>query len=82
MARELFTLNAKLDRQALAAAFARDRRVQVRDLLSEAAAREVHQVLSTHTRWGLAWQAGDDGPHALESGELRTTPAERQRAIV
>jgi Rps23 Pro-64 3,4-dihydroxylase Tpa1-like proline 4-hydroxylase len=81
MARELFTLNTKLDRPALAAAFARDRRVQVRDLLSEAAAREVHQVLEKHTRWGLAWQAGSDGPHALESSTLRTTPAERQRAI-
>lgn len=81
MARELFTLNTKLDRSALAAAFARDRRVQVRDFLSAAAAREVHEVLARHTRWGLAWQAGDDGPHALESSELRTTPAERQRSI-
>lgn len=62
---KLFEVNPALDRAALAARFARDRRVQIRDVLTDATAREIRSILSRHTDWGVAWQAGADGPHAL-----------------
>lgn len=81
MARELFSLNPALDRNALAEAFVRDGRVQVRDVLTEAAATAVHEILARGTPWGLAWQAGSDGPHAIRGTELKTDPAGEQRKI-
>lgn len=82
MIRELFTLNPGLDREALAAEFAREGRVQVRDLLTPETAEEIYAILAKATPWGLAWQAGDaDQPQAIESPELRRSPAEKQREI-
>lgn len=71
----LFEVNPKLDRKALAKRFARDRRVQIRDVLTEATAREVRKVLSRHTQWGVAWQAADDGPNLLMPEQMaKMTP--------
>lgn len=81
MARELFTLNPSLDRPALAAQFRRDGRVQIRDVLSHDAAIAVHEILARSTPWGLAWQAGQDGPHAIRASSLAADPAGRQRAV-
>ena len=61
----LFEINPSLDRKALAERFARERRVQIRDVLTEQTAREVHKILARNTKWGVAWQAGTDGPHAM-----------------
>lgn len=61
----LFELNPALDREALAAQFARDGRIQVRDFLTAEAAGNVHRILSRETPWGLAWRAGAEGPHGL-----------------
>jgi Rps23 Pro-64 3,4-dihydroxylase Tpa1-like proline 4-hydroxylase len=72
----LFEINPALDRSALAEAFARDGRVQVRDFLTEPAARTIHRVLSRETPWGLAWRAADDGPHSLRRHEIATRQAE------
>ncbi len=55
----LFKINPGLDRAALAATFARDRRVQIRNFLTADAAATIHQVLSTATPWGLAWNDGN-----------------------
>lgn len=74
----LFQVNPELDTTALAAAFARDGRVQVPGVLTEASARVLHDVLATKTPWGLAWQAGSDGPHAVRASELT---AERRKAM-
>lgn len=74
----LFQVNPDLDTAALAAAFARDGRVQVPGVLTEASARVLHDVLATKTLWGLAWQAGSDGPHAVRASELT---AERRKAM-
>lgn len=63
----LFELNPALDRAALAARFARDGRIQVRDALTPAAAETLHEVLERATPWGLAWQAGAEGPHGLRA---------------
>lgn len=72
----LFEINPQLDRRSLAQTFLRNRRVQMRDFLTEPAARTIHQVLSRETPWGLAWRAGDDGPHTLRRQELATRAAE------
>ena len=81
MTRELFKLNPALDRAALAAAFERDGRMQVRDLLTDEAAEEIFALLATGTPWGLAWQAGDSAhPQAIEAPELKQSP-ERRRVI-
>lgn len=83
MSRELFTLNDDLDRDALAEAFARDGRVQVRDLLTPETAEEIHRILAGATPWGIAWQAGDkEKPQAIESDELRGDPGAKQRDIM
>lgn len=80
MTRELFAINPDLDRDALAQVFARDGRVQVRDVLTPAAAETVRDVLASATPWGLAWSAAGDGPHALRSADLAGLgPDQRQR---
>ena len=66
----LFQINPAIDRAAHAEAFAAEGRVQVRDFLTEDAARTIHRVLSRETPWGLAWRAGADGPHALRRRDL------------
>jgi Rps23 Pro-64 3,4-dihydroxylase Tpa1-like proline 4-hydroxylase len=82
MAKELFTLNPDLDRAALAATFARDGRVQVRNFLTDETAKEVGTILARETPWGIAWQAGEqDGPQAIEAPELRAAAREKQTAI-
>ena len=83
MARALFLLNPHLDRSALAAEFARNGRVQVRDFLTEETAEEIFRILSQHTPWGIAWQAREEGgPKAIEAAELRTLPDDRRMAIM
>ena len=85
----LFELNPSLDRGALAAAFAATGRVQIRDFLTEPAARTIHRVLSRETPWGLAWRAGADGPHglrrqqvaAMKPGELNAMSAKIAAAM-
>lgn len=77
----LFDLNPRLDRRALAAAFRKTRRVQIRDVLTEETARNLHDVISRQTPWGLAWHAGEDGPHNVPEPELRKLPPAEQAAI-
>jgi Rps23 Pro-64 3,4-dihydroxylase Tpa1-like proline 4-hydroxylase len=82
MARELFTLNPDLDRTSLAAKFAREGRVQVRDLLTPETAKEVFGILATQTPWGIAWQAGtSEQPQAIEAQELSAAPQEKQNTV-
>lgn len=77
----LFELNPTIDCQALAARFAADRRVQIREVLTSDAADALHDVLARHTPWGLGWRAGDDGPHAIDARQLAAlTPTQRAAA--
>jgi hypothetical protein len=66
----LFELNPAVDRAAAARRFADEGRVQVRDFLTVAAAQTIHRILSRETPWGLAWRAGEDGPHGLRRQQL------------
>ncbi|GGE87571.1 2OG-Fe(II) oxygenase [Sphingomonas prati] len=78
--RALLALNPALDRAEIAARFARDGRVQIRSVLTEAAARTTHDVLR-HTPWGIAWQADGDGPHMVRAGALPQVPAAEQGRV-
>lgn len=77
----LFEINPALDRQALALGFARDRRIQIRDVLTDQTAREVRNILSRHTDWGVAWQAAGNGPHALRGSDMAKASPQDNAAI-
>lgn len=66
----LFQVNPDLDARRLRERFARDRRVQIRDVLTERTAREIRRILMHQTPWGLAWQAGEEGPHLIRQGKI------------
>lgn len=66
----LFEINTEIDRESLAKRFARDGRIQVRNVLTERTAAEVAKILSQQTPWGLSWQAGNNGPHHIRAHEM------------
>lgn len=75
----LFEINPALDRDALKARFAMQRRIQIRDILTPEAARTIHGILSKQTPWGLAWKASQDGPHGIRRERLaELSSAERE----
>lgn len=75
----LIELNPDLDRVALRDEFAAAGRLQIRDVLTAKSASGILSVLANETPWGLAWQAGSDGPHLLRNEAVRKLdPAERQ----
>jgi Rps23 Pro-64 3,4-dihydroxylase Tpa1-like proline 4-hydroxylase len=79
----LFELNPALDRDSLALQFSQTGRVQIRDFLTQESARNIHQILSRETPWGLAWRAGDDGPHGLRRQKTAAfAPADWQKLSV
>ncbi len=79
----LFEINPALDIAALAAQFARDSRVQIRDVLTADAARNLAAMLARETLWGLSWQAAADGPHyerrTAHTPNANATPADPAR---
>ena len=76
--KKLFELNPALDRPALARRFAETGRVQVRDVLTEETAREVLNVLTKATPWGMAVGAGDAKPQSFRMEEARTEAGAQQ----
>lgn len=78
----LFDLNPQVDAQDHAARFARNGRTQIRDVLTAESAANLRAILARQTEWGIAWQAGSNGPNLLRGAELRAIPAERQREMV
>lgn len=79
----MFKLNPDLDRNLLAAKFAADRRVQVRDLLTSESAQHLSGVLRDMTPWGLSWQAGAQAPHSIRHNAMGSLSREdhEQRAL-
>lgn len=77
----LFEINPALDRKALAKRFARDRRIQIRDVLTERTALEIRNILSRNTDWGVAWEAAGDGPHALRAADMAKASPQDNAAI-
>lgn len=78
---QLFALNPALDAAALAREYGVHRRIQIRDVLTPEAARNLHAVLARQTPWGIAWQAGEDGPHGLRREELARLAAPERASI-
>ena len=77
MARSLFELNPQVDRTAAARRFARDRRVQVRDVLTQETAQEIREILMRGTPWGVGWQAGLEAePQHARAEQLQGTSAQ------
>ena len=68
----LFELNPAIDREALAQRFADTGRVQVRDVLTPEAAREMLTVLARGTPWGMATGAGDENRQSFRAEQART----------
>lgn len=77
----LIEINPNLDRKALRQEFAATGRLQVRDVLTPGSAREILSVLANQTPWGLAWQAGSDGPHLIRSEDVRKLMPDDRQAI-
>jgi Rps23 Pro-64 3,4-dihydroxylase Tpa1-like proline 4-hydroxylase len=76
----LLDLRPRDDVAALAAAFGRDRRVQVRDVLTDESARVVHHILAAETPWGLRWRAGTGAPESLRRAQVEAMTAAEERA--
>ncbi|WP_284124597.1 2OG-Fe(II) oxygenase [Parerythrobacter aestuarii] len=82
MTKKLFEINPALDRAELATRFARDTRVQVRDVLTRDTAEEIRSILQNSTAWGLAMQADGSefqGPQQVLHRDM-ATPTGQQRA--
>lgn len=77
----LLDINPRLDRVDLARRFAKNKRIQIRDVLTPESARNVHQILSRQTPWGIAWHAGADGPHNVPQPKLSQLPRQEMESI-
>ena len=85
MAKKLFELNPALDRAALAAEFAANTRVQVRNFLTQETATEIRDILAKATPWGLAMQADGSefsGPQQILPHEMRSADAQRRAGAI
>ena len=77
----LFEISPDLDRVALAGTFARDGRVQIRDVPSARTALEIHRILASGTPWGISWQAGTEEPRHIRPEALPLMPRHEHEAI-
>ena len=81
MAKALFELNPALDRSRLAREFSEARRLQIPDILTDATARELRDILATGTEWGIALQAGAEGKARGFRGRDLRDPAVAREAM-
>ena len=58
-----FKINIEINRVQLAAEFHNSGRVQIHNVLAAETANALATMLEQHTDWGIAWQAGSQGPH-------------------
>ena len=75
----IFEVNPEHDTAALAKAFATNRRIQIRDMLTTPSARALREALAKETPWGMAMQAAEGKPQDFRLEEMRD-PAGGQRA--
>ncbi len=78
----LLEINPKLDRGQLARRFGKDKRLQIRDVLTESSARRIAELLERRTPWGLCWNAGTDGPHRLRAEQAHALAPEQMKAMM
>ena len=77
----LLDLNPSLDVPRFRGAFKRERRVQIRNVLTEESAKTVHRILSEETPWGLGWQADASGPKALRYEQVAAMSPQQHEAL-
>ncbi len=76
----MLELNGTIDREALAARFRAEGRVQVPDVLTRNCAEALRALLLQGTPWQLAWQAGEDAPVQTIPNRLLSAPEGQARA--
>ena len=81
MAKALFELNPQIDRDRFARQFAEDGRAQIPDILTDATARELREILATQTQWGMAMQAGTHGEARGFAARELADPSVQQQAL-
>lgn len=77
----LFDLNPALDIAALSSRFARDGRVQVRNILTPQTAQAVRHILQRETIWGLACQVGTEPPLMLRRHQVAAIEPVKRQAL-
>lgn len=77
----LFDLNPQLDVGTHAETFARDGRVQVRDVLTADSATTLRRILNSETPWGTAWATDGGKPSGLRQHEMRAMPPGERHAL-
>lgn len=75
-----FALNPALDRARLRDVLARQRRVQVRDVLTDAGAERLLHCLENDTLWSLTWY-DEKGPGIIEAANLDKVPGAEMNAL-
>lgn len=78
---QILELNPDLDRAALAKVFAEQKRLQIKNVLTDESARRITQLLVNETPWGLSWRAGDEGPVKLRKEQAMAMTAGDHQAI-
>lgn len=81
MPQPLFALNDRLDRAALAERFARDGRVQIRDVLTTETAETLRRVIVHDTPYGFAYLGENGRPARLDQAELAALAPDGRAAI-
>jgi Rps23 Pro-64 3,4-dihydroxylase Tpa1-like proline 4-hydroxylase len=75
----LYAINPSLDRDQLAAAYARHGRLQIRDFLVPEHAERIHEILEKETPWGVAYNEGTRVVQLSAAQARALTPEQRQR---
>lgn len=78
----IFDVAPEIDRIEAARLFARDGRVQIRNVLTAESAANLQAIVARQTPWGIAWQAGASGPQRLDAAKIAAMPGPDQRALV
>lgn len=76
----MLELNGQIDREALAARFRAEGRVQVPDVLTRDSAERLRALLLQGTPWQLVWQAGKDASVQTIPNGLLAAPEGQARA--
>lgn len=74
-------MNPNLDTDSLAAEMARNRRLQVRDVLAPRAADEIHDLLATKTPWWLVFNEGDEVRQVPPNVLAQLTPQQVEQML-
>ncbi|OYX95471.1 MAG: hypothetical protein B7Y74_04200, partial [Novosphingobium sp. 35-62-5] len=78
----IFDLDSGIDRGVAARRFARDGRVQIRNLLTPESAANLQDIIARQTPWGIAWQVGRSGAQRIDARQISVMPPPKQRELI